>query len=427
MRTTKPFPDSLWAATATPAPEFAPLREQLDTDVVVIGGGFTGLSSALHLRELDRQVCVLEAHAPGWGASGRNGGQVNPGVKVLPSALRQRFGQAKADAAFHAWNEATSLVFDLIARYQIDCDAVHEGYIQGAVGRRGIRYIQDWHDEWGALGAPVTMLSKAEVSGEVGTEYYDAGVLDARGGNVQPLSYCRGLARAAAAAGARIYAASPGISINRDGEDWRVVTPEGGVRARHVILATNGYTDHLWPGLRANVVPVKSVIVATAPLGDNTAATMLKEKRHVSETLRVQAYYRLDRDNRLVFGGRGDTFGDAESFDGTHLRHRASAMFPQLGEPDWEFCWGGYVAMTADYLPKLLTLAPNVYAGLGYNGRGVAMSTLMGKHLAGCIAGEQTALPTSQSAPMFMHRFHKLGVAARVAYSRMLDRIDEHG
>jgi len=426
MSEVKPFPDSLWAATATPAPEFSALTEQVEADVAIVGGGFTGLSSALHLREFGREVCVLEANAPGWGASGRNGGQVNPGSKVLPAELERRYGKAEADSICHTWNEATSLVFELIERHQIDCDAVHTGYIQGAVGRRGLKYVQDWHDQWGALGAPVEMLSKAEVCGQVGTEYYDAGILDLRGGNVQPLSYCRGLARAADKAGARIFSASPVVSIAADGGDWRVSTPGGSVKARHLILATNGYTDHVWPKLKANVVPVKSIIVATTPLGDNTAATMLREKRHVSETLRVQAYYRLDRDNRLVFGGRGDTFGEAERFDGEHLRMQARTMFPQLGSaPDWEFCWGGYVAMTADYTPKLLALAPNVFAGLGYNGRGVAMSTLMGKHLAACVCGERTAMPVTESAPMFMHRFYKLGVAARVAYGRLLDRVDD--
>lgn len=421
---TKPFPDSLWVATATPAPECKPLTGPGETDVAIVGGGFTGLSSALHLAERGVSATVLEAEDVGWGASGRNGGQVNPGWKVLPDDLRARLGEPAASDLLAMLDEATSLVFSLIERHAIDCDAVHTGYIQGAVGRRGEQYARDWAAQWGQLGAPVRMLDKAEVSGLVGTEFYDCGVLDERGGNVQPLSYVRGLARAAIAAGATVHNASPALSVEPDGAGWCVKTAGGEIRARHVVFGTNGYTDSLWPDLARNVVPVKSVIVATQPLGDNTAATLLQQRRHVSETLRIQAYYRLDRDNRLVFGGRGGTFEAPEHFDGEGLKRRAVEMFAQLGEPDWQYCWGGFVAMTPDYTPKLLKLADGVWAGLGYNGRGVAMATLLGKQLAHCVSGEQTAMPMTESRPIPLHRLRNFGVAARVAWGRALDHLD---
>ena len=419
------FPDSLWLATATAAPEWPTLAGPQECDVAVVGGGFTGLSTALHLARAGHQVTVLEANAPGWGASGRNGGQVNPGWKVLPSELTDRLGPEPARALCSMLDEATKLVFGLIKHYDIDCDAVHTGYIQGAVGKRGIKFTQAWHDEWSKLGAPVQLLDKAQVSGEIGTEYYDAGVLDARGGNVQPLSYCRGLARAANSEGAQIFANSPVTQIERIGADWLLRTEAGSVKCQSVVLGTNGYTDGLWPALGRNVVPVKSVIIATVPLGDNTVATLLRQRRHVSETLRVQAYYRLDGENRLVFGGRGGTFDAAEHFDGAHLKRRVQAMFPQLGSPDWQYCWGGYVAMTADHTPKLLHLDDKVYAGMGYNGRGVAMATLMGKQLAACVTGEETAMPITVSRPILGHALRKLGVAWRVATGRTLDQIDE--
>jgi glycine/D-amino acid oxidase-like deaminating enzyme len=346
---------------------------------------------------------------------------------VLPSELAIRLGDKPASELCVMLNEATSLVFDLIRRHDIDCDPVHCGYIQGAVGRRGRKFVQAWHDEWAALGAPVTMLSKADVCAQIGTDYYDAGVLDERGGNVQPLSYCRGLAEAAIEQGAHIHGASAVTAIERSGTAWQLSTAGGSVEAQHVLFATNGYTDELWRQLKANVVPVKSVIVATAPLADNVAANLLREKRHVSETLRVQTYYCLDRDNRLVFGGRGDTFGAAEQTNGDPLRVRVSKMFPQLGEIDWQYCWGGYVAMTADHTPKLLQLGPGVYAGMGYNGRGVAMATLMGKLLSACVLGQPTAMPITQSKPIPLHALHKLGIAMRVMSGRVLDQWDRRG
>lgn len=427
MQTSTRFPDSLWLATARAAPQCEALSSNEEADVAIVGAGFTGLSSALHLAGAGRSVRVLDAHAPGWGASGRNGGQVNPGWKVLPSELAKRLGSQPARELCAMLNEATGLVFELIERHDIRCDPVHTGYIQGAVGRRGKKFVQAWHDEWAAFGAPVTMLSKADVCTQVGTEYYAGGVLDERGGNVQPLSYCRGLADAAIKAGADVHGASAVTSIERKGAHWHLTTARGSVQAKHVLLGTNGYTDNLWPRLKENVVPVKSVIVATAPLGDNTVASLLRDKRHVSETLRVQSYYRLDRDNRLVFGGRGDSFGAPEQFNGEHLKARVHSMFPQLADTAWEYCWGGYVAMTDDHTPKLLELGPGAYAGMGYNGRGVAMATLMGKQLAACVLGEPTAMPITQSQRIPMHALHKLGIAMRVMSGRVLDRWDARG
>lgn len=422
----KPFPDSLWLASASAAPEFEALSGAHETDVAVIGGGFTGLSTALHLARAGHAVTVVEAQAPGWGASGRNGGQVNPGWKILPSELAERLGEAPAQALCTMLGEATDLVFELIERYSIDCDPVHSGYIQGAVGARGVKFAQSWYDEWARFGAPVELLDKAQVSGEIGTEYYDGGVLDARGGNVQPLSYCRGLAMAAAHEGAQIFADSAVERVRADGPDWLLETNSGTLKAKSVVIGTNGYTDGLWRGLKQNVVPVKSVIVATAPLGNNTVSTLLRERRHVSETLRVQAYYRLDRDDRLVFGGRGGTFDAPEAFDGEHLKRRARAMFPQIGDVDWEYCWGGYVAMTPDHTPKLLQLDERVYAGMGYNGRGVAMATLMGKQLAACVTGVGTAMPITPSRPILGHSLRKLGISWRVVSGRMMDQWDEN-
>lgn len=423
-RTSPDLPPSLWAATAEAGPPAPRLVGPAEADVAVIGGGYTGLSTALHLAEAGKQVVLLEAAEVGWGASGRNGGQVNPGWKVLPSEIRARFGPERGERVVRMAHAACDLVFALIERFKIPCDAVRPGYLQAACGGRGRQAQESWAREWSAYGAEVELLDGKAFAALIGTDSYDGGLRDARGGNLQPLSYARGLAKAAAGLGARLHGGSPAIEVAQRGAGWRVATPDGQVSAEHVVIGTNGYTDDLWPGLKETVVPVASFIVASSPLSQNLARSILPGRHAVSDTRRVLFYFRMDRDDRFVFGGRGKLFDSADQGRREHLKAEARRLYPQLADVGWDYSWGGYVAVTREHTPRLMRLAPGVFAGLGYNGRGIAMATMMGKQLALAVLGEDPDMTVDALRPIPFHRLRQIGISWSLLTGGWLDRLD---
>src|SRR5215510_6706264 len=256
------LPKSLWAATATPPASYPPLCGEVKADCVIVGGGFTGLSTALHLAQRGLKTVLLEANEPGWGASGRNGGQVIPGLKLDPSELRAKYGEERGRRLTATVGATADLVFELIEQHGIACNARRNGWIQGAPGPKGFAEVHKRAEQWAALGADVAVLDRDEVRARVGGADYLGAFLDRRGGTINPLSYARGLARAAAAAGASVHGDSPAIRLERIGQRWKVSTPTGSVTASHAVLGTNGYTDRLWPGLAETVVPLLSSVVA---------------------------------------------------------------------------------------------------------------------------------------------------------------------
>ena len=423
------LPDSLWAATAPPGPECPPLESNADADVAVVGAGYTGLSTALHLARAGRRVTVLDAGEPGWGCSGRNGGQVNPGgMKMLPDDVAAILGPVWGERFLEFGDRSCDLVFELIERYGIECEALRPGYVQGGFGAKGRRFNREWARQWAARGREARFLDRGRIAALLGTRRYDSGMYDARGGNVQPLAYARGLARAAISEGATVHGASAATAVVRDGAGWSVRTGRASVRCEFVVLATNGYTDDLWPGLRRTVVPVASFVTATAPLGHNVLPTVLPGRHAVSETARIIVYYRLDRHGRFIIGGRGPWFNVTDRGDAPHVRAAALALFPQLEGVDWEYLWAGWPAITRDHLPRLFALDRGVYAGLGYNGRGVASATMMGQQLATVILGDGEPLVEVRASDRFaFHRLRQIGISYHMLTGRLLDRLDRRG
>jgi glycine/D-amino acid oxidase-like deaminating enzyme len=421
------WPPSLWAATAPPGPECAALEHDEEAEVAVIGGGFTGLSAALHLAQEGRSVRVLEAAEPGWGASGRNGGQVNPGWKILPSQMYARYGKGRGRRVANMADATCELVFDLIEAHDIACAVVRPGYIQGAFAKRGRTAQEHWVREWSPWDEPARLLGKNEIGELIGNDAYDSGLLDRRGGNIQPLAYARGLARAALRAGASIHAHSPVRAIERRGQSLVTHTRDASLASQHVLLCTNGYTSELWPGLERAIVPAASFIAATHPLGDNLRRSVLPGLHAVSETRRVQVYYRMDAQGRFVIGGRGNLFDAAEMGNDRHVLGVASALFPQLGDVEWEYHWGGYVAMTWDNAPHLMQPAKGVLAGMGYNGRGIAMATMMGKQLALAVLGEDPDMPIEPLYETPFHRLRQIGLSWHLLSGELLDRFEMPG
>jgi glycine/D-amino acid oxidase-like deaminating enzyme len=421
------MPKSLWAATAPPAPDTPKLEGEARTDAVIVGGGFTGLSAALHLAETGAKVILLEAAEPGWGASGRNGGQVIAGFKYDPGELAAKFGPVAGVRLAEFADGTADLVFGLIERYKISCTAARTGWIQAAHCAKARRTLENRAGHWQRLGAPVEVLDAKAVAAATGTEIYSGAMLDRRGGVLQPLAYARGLAKAAQAVGAQIHGESPARRIVPDGKSWRVESSQGAVIANQVLLCTNAYTDALWPGLARSVIPAFSYQIATVPLGDNLRAGILPKGEGVSDTRRLLRYFRLDPQGRLILGGRGRFKETEEPAFYRGIANELRGLFPRLETVDLEFHWSGQVALTLDHMPHLHELAPGVTAALGYNGRGVAMATAVGKLLAERVQGRPLAdlpLPASPLKPVPFHGLRQPALAAAVTWKRALDRID---
>jgi glycine/D-amino acid oxidase-like deaminating enzyme len=421
---------SLWAATAEPAPDCPPLSGSVRTDIAIVGGGFTGLSAALHLAEAGADVLVLEAETPGWGASGRNGGQVIPGLKHDPDAIEERFGTELGRRVVALSGGAPDLVFSLIEKHGIRCDAVRSGWIQPSHSTAALNVGRARHAQWSRRGAPIRMLDRDETEALTGSPAYVGGTLDERGGSIHPLNYALGLARAALAAGARIHGESRVTQVETKGGDIRLVTPGGEVIARRVMICTNGYTEPLVPPLDRTIVPVRSVQVATRPLSDNLRRTILPQGHVASDSRRLLLYFRLDRDGRFIMGGRGAYAPKEIEARQQDLRAVTRIVFPQLGDVEWEHAWGGYVALTTDHYPHLDRLGDNMVAALGYNGRGVAMGTAMGRVLADWARGKHEAeldFPVTAPRAIPLHGLRKPIVSLMGHYYRLRDRLEAGG
>ena len=417
------WPNSLWRATAIPLQPLPALENLIETRVGIVGAGYTGLSTALHLAERDVASVVVDRNQPGWGCSGRNGGQVNPNWKVLPDHLRKRFEPGVIAGLVNLANRTCDLVFDLIERYDILCEAIRPGYILGVKGKPGRRYIEQWIAQWQPPPERTERLGRERIGELLGTNHYDCGMLDRGGGSVQPLSYARGLAKACLDLGVSIHGDTPALTIERRGIGWRIRTPNGGVDCETVVIGANGYSDRLWPGLKENIVPVASLITASEPLPAEVANRITPFRNAVSDAASMPVYYRIDQAGRMVFGGRATLFGRTGSVDTTILRKAACNLFPALEDFRWEYDWGGYVAMTTHHCPLMLALDKGVYAGLGYNGRGVAMATMMGKQLARLITQGRAELPLEPSRPIPLHGLYPIGIAGRTLGGLIGDRI----
>ncbi|MCQ9155736.1 FAD-binding oxidoreductase [Acidomonas methanolica] len=419
------MPPSIYAARGPEEP-LPLLTRNVTADVVVIGGGLTGLSTALHLAEAGRAVIVLDAEEPGWGASGRNGGQVNPGLKNDPDTVLEDFGPEYGPRLVEmAWS-APDAVFDLIARHGIACDAARGGTIRAATAKGQLPALRALYAQSRARGWPVTWLDPDDMTARTGASSYCGGLVDARGGQLDPLAYTRGLARAAAAQGARLFGRSRARAVRRRGGSWRVETERGSVTAPAVLLATNGYSGRLWNDLRRSIVPVYSAIVASAPLPDALRARLLAGREVVYDLGRITTYYRVDADGRLLMGGRSRSADAAGSTAFPALVAHALKLWPDLAlEPEpvrWTHGWNGQIAMTADHYPHWHAPQPGVYAALGYNGRGVAMATVTGREMARFLTGEAPPLfPFTPARPIPFHSAWKAGVAARILCGRLGD------
>lgn len=427
MNDIQPMPSSLWVATAEPAPETFPLDADTQADIAVIGSGYAGLSTALHSAEAGASVVLLEANDIGWGASGRSGGQVIPGIKYDPNDMLKMFGPDLGRHAARLFGSTADTVFDLVEKHGIACEATRKGWVQPAHSRAALQLALARCRQWEQLGANVAVLSKDKIAEVLGTSFYHGGWIDHRGGSVQPLSYTRGLARACLAAGVKIASHTRATSLDQDGSGWKVLTSNGPmVRARRVIVCTNGYSSGLWPGLERSVIAANSFQIATRPLPDELDRKILKGGIVASDTRRLLAYWRRDAGGRFILGGRG-TFDDPTSdADFAHLQRMMEKIYPSLAGQPIEYRWGGRVALTQDFLPHLHEPESGLLLLVGCQGRGIGLQSSMGRWIANYIASgdpSKLPLPVTKLKEIPFHGLRRLYVSAMLAYYKAKDLI----
>lgn len=419
-------PPGLWSATASvPRAEYPTLDGDIEVDAVVVGGGFAGLSTALHLSEQGVSVALLETEDIGYGASGRNGGQVNPGVKLGDDALARRFGEA-GRGLFRLGEEAVDFLADLVARRGLRCHFDRAGLIRLAHSQPALRAVEEAQRGLVARGIAARLLSADEIARMVGTGRYLGGLFDPRGATVQPLDLARELARVATGAGARIFVGSAALSLEQSGARWRIRCDGGSITARSVAIATNGYTDGLVPGLAESLLPVNSFQIATDPLGPDLDGLILPGRQSVYDSRRLILYFRRSPDGRVVLGGRASFSSlreEGRTADYDVLRRVLEAIFPELAGIGIQHRWTGLVCITPDSLPHYHSPQPGLHVALGFNGRGVALSNRTGAWLAHTIMGlpDSGMIPKTEIAPIPLHRWRAPALNVAMQWSRVMD------
>ncbi|HTN62195.1 MAG TPA: FAD-binding oxidoreductase [Devosia sp.] len=377
----------LWEMTSPPAPACPSLETDVDTDVAIIGAGYTGLSAALHLRERNIAATVVEGSAIGFGGSGRNAGNVNAGLWLAPLDLLTALGDVYGERLLRLLSDAPAEVFALAKKYAIDCDPLSVGTLHCGVGAAGLQELTVRTAQWTARGAPVELLDKVETDRRTGTTAYAGSLLDRRAGTIQPLAYARGLADSALSQGAKIFTQSPVIDVVRQGAKWRVMGQNGSVTADWVIVATNAYTSSPFGAVRAELAHLPYFNIATAPLSEAMQARILPGREGAWDTKPVMTSFRLDRDGRLILGSVGALRGIANSVHRRWAQRTISRLFPYLGAVEFNAEWYGKIGMTNDHLPRFHKFAQNLIGFSGYNGRGIGPGTVFGRTLADLIAG----------------------------------------
>lgn len=352
----------------------------------MIGAGFTGLSAALELAEAGYKVVVLEAETIGHGASGRNGGQICTGFSSGQDRIVSQLGREDARKCFMLAEESKQLIRDRIARHRIDCD-LKWGYLHVLPKPNRMDSLKDWKAEWDALGyTGTTLIGKAELEERLGTTAYHGALREGGAGHFHPLNYCLGLARAAAGAGAVIHEHSRAVEVDTGPKPF-VRTEQGVVRAKFVVIGCNAYLGRLVPKLYGRVMPVTSYVIATEPLGEDRAKSLIRDGEAVADTNFIVDYFRLTPDTRMLFGGRASYTTLEPANLAADMQPRMAKIFPQLASTRIDFAWGGYIAITSNRIPDCGRLSPTTYYAHGYSGQGVALAGLYGKLMAEAIRG----------------------------------------
>ena len=422
-------PQSVWLSSANPAKVYAPLQADLNTEVAIIGGGFTGLSAAWHLAKAGVACVLLDANDIGWGASGRNGGMAVLRYKKPWAALARQYGEDTARHLHRLLLGSLDTIEGMVAEAGIQCEFSRYGHITAANGKSAVAMLEAdiaWLRSAG--DSTPRMLTRAEVASLAGADCYLEGYLDPRAAGIHPLNYARGLAAALAARSVPLHGATPVTAVSEDGQGVSVSTPGGTVRAKQLLIATNAYTGLFAFGtdLDRRVVPVSTSVITTAPLPPEQLRKLMPEGHLVSDTRHLLNYSRVAPGGRLLFGGRGSLTGRESPEVYSGLERKLVETFPALRGVAIDHRWSGKVAATLDDFPHVGRIGTRTAYAMGYGGRGVILTGLLGKMLAEMAAGRGIhagPMGGERFAPIPFHQLRIPAMKAVAGYYRLLDAL----
>ncbi|SDE79875.1 NAD(P)/FAD-dependent oxidoreductase [Limimaricola pyoseonensis] len=390
---------SYYAASANPSPERPALSGEHDTEICVVGAGYSGLSTALHLAEKGHKVTMLEGARVGWGASGRNGGQIVNGLNASLTTIEKRYGRDTATFVASLVQEGGDIIRERVARYDIRCD-LKQGNIFTAITGAHMRELEARQKLWQGYGIDnQQMLDKTQLRAHVGSDFYAGGLLDRSGGHIHPLNLALGEAEAVERNGGTIHEMSPVVSVDTQAARSVVKTERGTIRCDRLVLCGNAYLGHVVPELAPRVMPVSTQIMATEPLSDDLAAELLPKDECVEDVRYILDYYRLSADKRMLFGG-GTVYGGTDPRDiKAKLKRNMDKVFPQLKSARIDYAWSGNFALSFSRVPQMGRIGSNTYFAHGYSGHGVTGSHTFGRILAEAIHGDAARFDVFAALP----------------------------
>lgn len=413
---------SLWDKSAAESPYESEMQGDRACDLAIVGGGFTGLSTALHAAEKGLDCHLLEARQIGYGGSGRNAGQVTPESPLPLKQLQARLGEAKGAALSRRMADMPDYVFELIEKHQIRCEPHRSGLVTAASSSAAFAEMKSRFEHWDRIGAPVEFLSKEQAAEVIGGGQYRAALLDRRGGTINPMGFARGLARAAAGAGATISTGATAQKLRRDGGLWKVETDRGVLTAKHVVIGANAYADDLWPGLKQTFSTVDYFQVATVPLGADADAILPGRQALIVIGLLLFAV-RRDDFNRLIIGSVGPAMGGLSGVSSRWAQRTIARLFPKLGKVAMEEVWCGRLALTPDHIYRVHRPAPGLYTPTAYNGLGITAGVMFGRAMAELLTGadeDTLPVPVTNMKPVFARGLRRSAMQAALAANQIV-------
>jgi len=396
--------NNLWEQSSKENIGFEPLQDSIVSDLAIIGGGYTGCSAALSAAESGLSVTLIDKKI-GFGGSGRNVGLVNSGLWLPPKKVENMLGKEAGIKLNQSLSSAPDLVFNLIDKYNIDCNANRSGTLHCAHSRKGFKDIQNRYQQLTERGAELDLLGPEEAWKRIGSSKFHGALLNKKAGTINPLSYCQGLARAAKSRGAKIFESSLATQIDYKNKLWSIQTEDGSVQSKMLLIATNAYQQKINGAAASKYTPVYYFQAATKPLSKDSLEGILPNNEGCWDTATVMSSFRLDSDNRFIIGGIGNLGPNISKIHSAWAKRKTQSIFPSLENTSLDYFWGGQIAMTGDHIPKILCIGQNAYSIFGYSGRGIGPGTFFGKSIVETfLTGSEEPLPikpTNNNNEMF--------------------------